>query len=202
MPEKLLDLKTRLGISGVILPPSDFPRDVRNLQTLSNIAPPSFVFFSALNHANAQSLASVDCVNSILEFSEEKSVHLHNRMKQHVEGGIKTMLSIPDSMYDREPISIANQVATLIDLTGGVDYVWLSGSSDLDADDVVRLCEELAYLDVAGPTIKSRLVVDSSDAEVVEETMFAGVNKFVIENEDQVSIVEEVATEQGKRISR
>jgi hypothetical protein len=36
----------------------------------------------------------------------------------------------------------------------------------------------------------------------VEETMFSGVNKFVIDNEEQIGFVEGMATSQGKSILR
>ena len=103
----------------------------------------------------------------------------------------------------------------------GGNYIWLSSSSSLsfggagggsgddddkpvlDSDRIVQICEELVYLDVTGKTVKSRLLVDADDDEdVIEETMFAGVNKFVITNEEQITIVEEIAKDQGKSIFR
>lgn len=207
MPDTLQELMS-LGIRGVILPPANFPRDVRNLETLSNIAPSEFMFFSSMNHSNSQSvLSSKRGLSAISEYSETTETNdLKDSLKAFVENGIKTTISIRETVYgEKEPISVANQIAQLIDLTGGVDFllVCAAGSSDnVDADDVVRLCEELVYLDIAGATIKSRMVVDSSDPEIVEETMFSGVNKFVIEHEGQVPMVEEIAKEQGKAIRR
>ena len=166
------------------------------------------MFFSSMNHSNSQSvLSSKRGLSAISEYSETTETNdLKDSLKAFVENGIMTTISIRETVYgEKEPISVANQIAQLIDLTGGVDFllVCAAGSSDnVDADDVVRLCEELVYLDVAGATIKSRMVVDSSDPEIVEETMFSGVNKFVIEHEGQVPIVEEIAKEQGKAIRR
>ena len=111
-------------------------------------------------------------------------------------------------------IAIASRTATRLDRHGDI-YMQLEAPDD-NADAAIRLCEELVYLDVAGPTIKSRLLLDISNPEVVEEAMFSGVNKFVInggdgddddddEDEQQKSIIEtieEIAKEQGKCILR
>lgn len=56
----------------------------------------------------------------------------------------------------------------------------------MSIDDVLALCEELVYLDVTGPTMKSRIIVDLTTAadtkqELMEETMSMGINKFVIQ---------------------
>ena len=118
----------------------------------------------------------------------------------------------------------------MIDAVGGCNFIWLSskpslkggdGNDDecnkeetticrkqqlhrhqLVADTMIQICEELIYLDVAGATIKSRLLVDSLSEDIVEDTMFAGVNSYVIDNEEQVEMVENVAQEQGKSILR
>lgn len=206
MPDKLQDFMTK-GIHGVILPPAKFPRDIRNLATLSQIAPPNFMFFSSITTPSRQPFSP--SVSMILDYSasgDGEDDFLEESFRSHEENKTKTTISIRESIYENhEPIKVASQIANLIDKTGGVDYMWLCCALDdgsLDADDVIRLCEELVYLDVAGPTIKSRLVVDSKDTDIVEETMFSGVNKFVIEDEEQVQIVEEIAKEQGKAILR
>jgi hypothetical protein len=210
MPEKLQSLKSQ-GIHGVILPPARFPRDIRNLQTLSHIAPPNFMFFSSFATLSQQPLSSIPTSLSMLLEYSASDAGLEESMKWHVKSGMKTTISIRETIYKNgEPISIASQIAKLIDMTGGVDFMWLccgggspsSNKENIDADDVIRLCEELVYLDVAGPTIKSRMVVDSTDPEIVEETMMSGVNKFVIEDEGQVQVVEDIAKEQGKIILR
>lgn len=106
-----------------------------------------------------------------------------------------------------EPWEIANEVATLIDTTSGTagNFVWinLNKGSNANADDVLRLCEELSYLDVQGPTMKSRLIVDTigGDNNFVEECMMIGINKFVVDSVDQVeSCVKIVAEEEDKEL--
>jgi hypothetical protein len=43
-------------------------------------------------------------------------------------------------------------------------------------------------------------MVNSSNEKAVTEAMFSGVNKFVIDNEEQIALVTEIAEEQGKAI--
>mmetsp|Transcript_3112 Transcript_3112/g.3503 ORF Transcript_3112/g.3503 Transcript_3112/m.3503 type:complete len:326 (+) Transcript_3112:99-1076(+) len=140
----------------------------------------------------------------------------HNAFQNSIRKDLHTTLSITQDIYvsensrDLEPIKLANNIASTIDAKGGCDFIWISSKRkagddtpsgnppDLVADSMVQVCEELIYLDVAGATIKSRLLVDSLNEDTVQDTMFAGVNKFVIDNEDQVEMVETVAKEQGK----
>lgn len=201
MPDKLQALSAQ-GIHGIILPPSNFPRDLRNLNTLNNIAPPSFYIFASLASPPTSS-RSWSNTSMVVEFAPEDAA-LQDVMRQHVDNGQHTMLSIGEHVFNnaQQAVTVASQVANLIDQTKGGDFFWLSSSSGaVDADDVVELCEELMYLDVAGPTIKSRLVIDSGlNEEVIEETMMAGVNKYIIDDEQHVSVLEEIAKRQGKSI--
>ena len=100
---------------------------------------------------------------------------------------------------------VANQIASVIDEHGGGDALWLTSSStDGDPppspDDILEMCEELAYLDLPGATVKSRLIIDAVNEEVVEEVMMFGVNKIVIDNLEMVPVVREIAEEQGKEL--
>ncbi|CAJ1936587.1 unnamed protein product [Cylindrotheca closterium] len=111
---------------------------------------------------------------------------------------------------DQNPISIANQVAAWIDANQGGDFIWVpstcSADANVDSDALERLCEELSYLDLVGKTVASRLMIgggrmDSTiNDELVNETMFSGVNKFVVSNEDDISLIAEIAELQGKSI--
>jgi hypothetical protein len=217
VPDKLQALQTQ-GIHGVILPPSKFPRDLRNLQTLSAIAPPNFTFFSSpvsKPPTPATTSSSSSSLSMVLEFAagmknddDDDDDELYNAMKQHVSNGMSTTLAIRESVYSGSglgaPINIASQIAKLIDRTGGGNFFWLSTSSSeaVDVEEMMELCEELMYLDVVGSTIKSRLVIESLNEEIIEETMMAGVNKYVIDDEEQVDVVEEIAKWQGKTILR
>mmetsp|Transcript_3439 Transcript_3439/g.6277 ORF Transcript_3439/g.6277 Transcript_3439/m.6277 type:complete len:213 (-) Transcript_3439:2005-2643(-) len=68
--------------------------------------------------------------------------------------------------------------------SGGID---MDDDDDEDDDALVALCQELAYLDVTGPTMKSRLVVDASSPDQVEECLLMGINKFVLSSSSRSS---------------
>lgn len=222
-----LERLVQQGIHGVILPAIEFPRDIRNLHTLSVIAPPGFVFLSSnsseTNDSNssnnndtvdsgllkAKQLASSDTnFSRVLQYQNNKD--FQGSLQRSVGKGLHTTLSVKEDVYadGLEPITLANNIAAMIDASGGCDYIWISSEQQQSekntsvVDTMVQVCEELVYLDVAGATIKSRLLVDSLNEDMLEDVMFAGVNKYVIDNENQVEMVETVASVQGKALLR
>mmetsp|Transcript_137 Transcript_137/g.392 ORF Transcript_137/g.392 Transcript_137/m.392 type:complete len:339 (-) Transcript_137:110-1126(-) len=231
--EKLEQL-VQQGIHGVVLPPIEFPRDVRNLQTLSIIAPPNFVFLtnacggekSSIDANNGKSNTVDDGILKAQENSSSKPATfskvlrydngngLRDSLQRSVEKGMHTTLSVTEDTYadddkdDIEPITLANNIAAMIDANGGCDYLWISlgqrRKEDASAisDIIVQVCEELIYLDVAGATIKSRLLVDSLNEDMLEDILFAGVNKYVIEDLSQAEMVEAAVEDQGKSLLR
>mmetsp|Transcript_22664 Transcript_22664/g.28979 ORF Transcript_22664/g.28979 Transcript_22664/m.28979 type:complete len:147 (+) Transcript_22664:403-843(+) len=128
-----------------------------------------------------------------------------------VSQNVHTTLSITADTFQKvEPITLANNVASMIDTHGGCHHLHLSSSSSSSskvevADTMVQVCEELIYLDVAGATIKSRLIVDHvvEEDSLLEDVLFAGVNKFVVQDEEEeVGLVEEVVEGLGKSLLR
>jgi hypothetical protein len=164
----------------------------------------------------------------VLDYSKTTS----HQLQQYKDQGIRTALVIPDYYYyseeeeeggdELEPFEVANQIATLMDASSGAgDYVWISmmktnmnSSHSIQSQQheaIVQLCEELSYLDVPGPIMKSRLVVDcpfllssqvdekneggagsgggghEDDAclELLDQVMGMGVNKFVLYQEQE-----------------
>ena len=227
LSEKLQELALR-GIHGVVLPAIRFPRDVRNLHTFSVIAPSGFVILSESNDNDSSSsssktnnaddgllkaneLSSPDTIFSkVVRYSNETS--LREALHRLVDRGLHTTLSLTPDTYndDVEPIKLASNIAASIDDHGGCDYIWVARDHDKgsattaanSSDTMVEVCEELAYLDVAGATIKSRLLVDAVNQDVLEDVMFLGVNKYIIEDENQIELVESVANDQGKSLLR
>ena len=65
VPDQLRDLSEHHGIQGLILPNLDFPRDLRNLQTLANIAPTeNFQFFcQGLESMDAAALSPLSLIH-------------------------------------------------------------------------------------------------------------------------------------------
>lgn len=194
IPDSLKDLKRYpTVVHGMLLPRKD---DNLDIKTLLENSPDAFqVFsFSTGNSENISLVVDYDPNNP----EENKSI-----LESSVQKGWKTTIVLNNDCFQgsQEPIMVANDVAALIDATKAGNYLWISNDSgNDDSDGVVELCEELQYLDIPGPTVKSRLVVDVMDDDVVNETMMQGINKFVVTEKDQVKAVQTVAEEQGKSL--
>ena len=139
----------------------------------------------------------------MFDYAETSSPSVMASLSDCVASRSKSCLWIGDlPSLPCDPIELANGIASLIDSTGGCEFVWLCQNQgrSRSAEDTVKLCEELSYLDVRGPTMKSRLVVDLRHAEAeetAEECLLMGVNKFVVE-EDGIHVLKEIAQRSGK----
>lgn len=198
IPERLWAL-AQGGISGLWLPPVQFPRDIRNLHTLNNIAPPGFRFFTSITSPLSQPLENV---NTIHEFDFNSDISdLKENLRKHVDNGSRTALRLGKEVCGHSDyMAVASQLATVIDSTGGANYLLLTPPDHVDEEDVVELCEELIYLDVAGPTIQSRIVIESSREGVIDETMLAGINKYIVDDDSVVDTISDIARAQGKQL--
>lgn len=220
---------TGRGIHGAVLPPIEFPRDVRNLRTLAAVSPHHFSFLidggggGGFGGAAAE-VPSQSSSSSSSSATFSKTVRYGRRgggfrevLRGSAEMGLHTTLAIEEDAYVNDdengsidPIELANDVAATIDGGGGCDNIWIRLSKEEEGgeeeknvgDDMVRVCEELIYLDVAGATIKSRLLLDFLNEDVLEDILFMGVNKFIIQNMSQIEAIESVAEEQGKLLLR
>lgn len=215
VPERLAGLRSA-GVRGILLPPLSFPRDVRNLRTLRDVSPSEdFLLFAAANDATSASpaLRHSENVSMILNFDAERPANwMGAKELQRINGEVGTRVSTTISLSnvgkeEQNPITIANQVASWIDATQGGDFIWVpSSSGNLEA--LERLCGELAYLDLVGKTVASRLIIGGGGGggssavceDLVEETMFSGVNKFAVSKEEDISLIAEIAESQGKSI--
>ena len=72
--------------------------------------------------------------------------------------------------------------------------------NSVDPDDLRSLCEELSYLDVPGPTVKSRLVVKTMNEEQVEECLQMGISKFLLPDDggDSLDMIKNTVDSAGK----
>jgi len=103
-----------------------------------------------------------------------------------------------------DPVLTASATASLMDNTGVGDFILLSAleasySDDSCADAMIQLCEELNYLDVEGPTIKSRLIVSAMNDDQVEECLMMGINKYIVADETGLDMLQNIVEEQGKQ---
>ncbi|KAL3904419.1 MAG: hypothetical protein SGILL_010078 [Bacillariaceae sp.] len=198
--EDKMEHLVQCGVRGMILPKFQFPRDARNLAAVSAMAPPNFFLLFSQEDPQPHILKDIKENTSVFLFLGDDK--LQTKLESLVTEGMHTTLAITenDCMNDVDAITLANNIATMIDTVGGCDFLWLSSKDDGSADKAVEVCEELVYLDVAGPTIKSRLLIDSLNDDVLEDSMFAGVNKFVVDSESDIAVIQEVASSQGKSI--
>ena len=196
--ERLKRMQTDyVGMAGVVLDSADSGASYcKHLLELSE----SLVSSSARNHLTlfATSQNMVDArppfpknVNLMFDYQDETKDDLETRLSVQVSHDIRTSIRLTDSAnYQGDSVLVASDIASIMDATGGGDLIWLTPATDNDnasEDDIVELCEELAYLDVTGPTIKSRLVVAAVTEDQVEECLFMGVNKFAIPGVDGTS---------------
>mmetsp|Transcript_54020 Transcript_54020/g.114736 ORF Transcript_54020/g.114736 Transcript_54020/m.114736 type:complete len:322 (-) Transcript_54020:485-1450(-) len=121
----------------------------------------------------------------------------------------RTSLGVFDPSHYDDPVSIASGVAGVIDAsdaTGGVvSHILLipGEGGGANQDGLFELCEELCYLDVPGPTIKSRLVVHAAGEDVLAEILGMGINKYLVDDDEDgvgLDMLIESVREQGKDI--
>lgn len=174
------------------------------LMELSESVPGFTLFYGS---RRAQNISYPDNVNLLFEYKDSL---IQQHLSAHVTHGTKTSIGLFEpSYYARDPILVANGVASLMDTTGGADFVWLTpdepadeNEKEVDDDEMIRLCEELSYLDVPGPTMKSRLVVEAKTEYQVEECLNIGVNKFALNSPGRFEWLRGIVEEQGKNLAQ
>ena len=152
----------------------------------------------------------------------------HMKTKRDVSIGIFNN----NIIINEDPISVAANIADIIDCTTNenenetsippyISNILIAPPSttstnnnttiDCNADNLVRLCEELSYLDVPGPTIKSRLIVSTlNNTDVIEECLQIGINKYILDIssddmndndlDDRLIRLKNIVEEEGKEL--
>jgi hypothetical protein len=200
------------GFQGVLVPPSHTEDALAMAPTnMAGVGVGVGVGFTLFVSIDSRRLEETnrypDHVNPVFEYIEDSTSSLQKRLAAHVENGTKTSIGLFDPcLYHQDPILVASGVATLIDKTGGCDFIWVQpkpNNEDLGGegdDSIIDLCQQLSYLDVAGPTIKSRLIVTANSEYQVEECLDIGVNKFAVHHPASVKWLGDMIDEQGKQI--
>jgi hypothetical protein len=177
--------------------------DRQGLLTELSQSVPGLTFFCGSH--GAQNVADPDNINLLFEYKDSDQT-IHGHLSSHVASGTKTSIGLFEPCcYARDPVLVANGVASLMDETGGGDFIWLEPDDTVDIvdeDEMIRLCEELSYLDVPGPTIMSRLVVAAQTEYLIEECLNMGVNKFVLDDPCRVDWLRPIVEDQGKHLAR
>ena len=116
--------------------------------------------------------------------------------KAMADYGSRTSIGIFDEKcFNEDPILVASQIANIIDTTLIQQVIVSPDDNSVDPDDLRSLCEELSYLDVPGPTVKSRLVVKTMNEEQVEECLQMGISKFLLPDDggDSLDMIKSTA---------
>ena len=189
-----LDALRESGIGGVSMrsvstdvPPNVLSKILEKIQAVSPT--PDFRFFLP---ASLEYNLKAKNVVSLLEYIEGEADSLKDSIAtlQKQEGSTRSETAIlcQDSA-DGDAMQTATAIANIMDSTRAGDFVFVVGQPTKLGNDIVELAEELSYLDVAGPTVKSRLVIDLSQntnqeaEEALGDCLDMGVNKFVIDDE-------------------
>lgn len=199
--EEFEELASNSAYAGVFFSsPILHPRDERNLETLLNIAPKDFCMFVPVR-SNSNEMTNPNVVVVFNNNDTALADHLKGYRQKKIRTAIYLSNDDQSTTSSVEPFELATEIASIMDASlGGSDYVLVSSSLSDDDDYVIRLCEELSYLDVPGPTMKSRLMLDcgDSDEDLIDEIMMIGVNKFVVREDEQ--LIQSVAQEHGKKL--
>lgn len=172
--------------------------------------PLSFQLSQKMKQLNSIPGGGVNC-NVCFEFNDNNAESIAENIRSPMARGIDTSIGIfnPSYYIDQDPISVASQIATLIDTTaekggGSISNIILCPASyfatqtdekmkkrdiGVYGSEISFLCEELSYLDVTGPTIKSRLIVSIQDYEdQLADCLDMGISKFIVNNDDEVDV--------------
>jgi hypothetical protein len=189
-----LEMLAKRGVAGVLIGPESF--DLSEILQL----PDSFTMFLPKTLLPPEwPLSKLTNRNVTVVFPLDDCNRMTTEMTPYMDQSISTAVHCEHD-DNQDVILVANQVGQLLDDIGGGNNVIVSGENDL-----VELCEELCYLDLVGPTMKSRLVVEavSQDTrednhfEIVEECLRMGINKFVV-SERQLPWLGQLVLDQGK----
>ena len=206
-PKDVVQTARSLGLSGSLLPPLiPQKRDVIDSSagdTWFLHLPPTLydrLSFDEVVDGNK----SIECVNLCFEYTDGSTDNLSDIIqKMMAEYKNRTSIGIFDEeCYNQDPIMVASEIANIIDTTGSCSHVLLSPNDSVNPDDLRSLCEELSYLDVPGPTVKSRLVVQAMNEEQTEECLNMGVSKFLVVDDggNSLDMLKSTVNSTGKEI--
>lgn len=192
-PKDIVQCSRSLGLSGSLLPPLiPQKRDVidATAEDIWFLHLPSSLYDRLSFDEVVNGNKDIECVHLCFEYTDGSTDKLSDIIeKTRGDYGGRTSIGIFDAeCYNKDPILVAAEIANIIDTTGGCSHVVLSPDDWVEPDDLRSLCEELSYLDVSGPTVKSRLVVQALNEEQTEECLNMGINKFLLADDEGESL--------------
>ena len=206
---KILDHAKSLGLAGALITSGDGRKCIEDIKASSF---GGIVFLSSqlaaeedTQHIGANVCFDLDAyenANDKVAF-EKKMSGIQGIATRQTSIGLFAKKYFSDEV---DPVLTASATASLMDNTGGGDYILLSpevfDSDDSCADAMVQLCEELSYLDVEGATIKSRLLVSAMTDDQLEECLMMGISKYIVADETGLDMLRSIVEEQGKQLIR
>jgi len=206
-----MDTLANIGLLGIVGPNHHLSSSDRSQSPLDACRNENFSSLEFFLRTSSQAVIDVDVdipknVTLLFPYDENATEEISTQISTCVEQSIAATAIVCQDKEGEDSMLIANGVAQILDDTGGGKYVFVVGTRGKYANDILELCEELSYLDLAGPTMKSRLVVDLSAntneecEDAAEECLMMGVNKFVID-EDRLNWLGHFVQNQGKSIT-
>mmetsp|Transcript_12642 Transcript_12642/g.19602 ORF Transcript_12642/g.19602 Transcript_12642/m.19602 type:complete len:283 (-) Transcript_12642:258-1106(-) len=188
------------GIAGFRFPEKAKSISVLDPLLVAESLAPNFTLF--VPSPGMKTVAYPQNINLLVELQDSREI-AEESISKHLANGTQTSVGLFDTCYlEQDAIGVATNVASLID-KGGCSFVWLCpNEDDFCEDNMIELVEQLSYLDVVGPTVKSRLVVRAGSEDLVEECLDLGVNKLAVHNFDKSSLDElrNIIEQKGKRL--
>ena len=164
LPTAILDEATNLGLAGALI-----LNNVDDMVKVNSLSGTVFI----LSHLVKERVAANN-VNVCFELDAYENADDKAAFEKDMSELQRTSIGLFAPKYftgEVDPVLTASATANLMDNTGGGEFILLtprvSEKDDSCGDAMVQLCEELSYLDVEGPTIKSRLIVSAMDDDQV-----------------------------------
>ena len=200
-PTTILDDVKTLGLANALILNSNV-EDVSKVRSFIGT-----VFLSSQLFEEEERADDASNINLCFDLDAYENTDDKAAFEKNMSSAAQTSIGLFAPKYftgEVDPVLTASMTASLMDATGDGDFiVLLPRMTEMDencGDAMVQLCEELSYLDVEGPTIKSRLIVSAMDDDQVEECLTMGIRKYFVGDETGLNMLQQVVEEQGKQL--
>ena len=200
-PTTILDDVKTLGLANALILNSNV-EDVSKVRSFIGT-----VFLSSQLFEEEERADDASNINLCFDLDAYENTDDKAAFEKNMSAAAQTSIGLFAPKYftgEVDPVLSASMTASLMDATGGGDFILLlPRMTEMDescGDAMVQLCEELSYLDVEGPTIKSRLIVSAMDDDQVEECLAMGISKYFVGDETGLNMLQQVVEEQGKQL--
>ena len=230
--QQVIEMTKQYGCSGSILTLEQEMNDMPSISSNDNIYLHIKPELYLNNHQLGERKGSYNLCYEYEVGNDDDMMSTIKHMATDIQQDVSIGIFDSNIIMDEDPISVAANIANIIDCTSVSDenetapYISniliappTTTSTDNNTtttieccpDNLVHLCEELSYLDVPGPTIKSRLIVSTlnNNEEIIEECLQIGINKYILDIsddnmnddlDDRLRGLKKVVEEEGKEL--